>query len=117
MTDDIYTDGGERIHFTHVVNDLNIGEAPLPEGVDKSGTATTTSGGLTVPANDQRKGLVGQNLSTTTNIGINEHGGVAAIGTAGTFTVGPLATFQISTQNQINFVSASGNVPVTMTEY
>lgn len=90
--------------------------APMGTGADRSGTATTTSGGLNVPANSARRGLVGQNIGIN-NIGFNEFGGTAAIGTAGTYTVPPGASFSISTANAINFVATTGNTVVSMTEY
>lgn len=87
----------------------------LTGGTNRSGTATTTSGGLSVAANASRKFLVGQNLGTV-NIGFNEFGGTAAIGTAGTYTVPAGSSFSISTSNLVNFIAASGTVAVTMTE-
>jgi len=88
----------------------------LPATTDRSGSATTTSGGLSVPANANRQALLGQNVSSV-NIGFNEQGGTAAIGSAGTYTVVPGASFSISSNKLINFVSATGNAAVTMTEY
>ena len=90
--------------------------ASLTTATNRSGTATTTSGGLNVAANASRKGLVGQNLSAV-NIGFNEFGGTAAIGTAGTYTVPAGASFAISTSNLVNFIAASGTAAVTLTEY
>ena len=87
----------------------------LTAGTNRSGTATTTSGGLSVAANASRKFLVGQNLGTV-NIGFNEFGSTAAIGTAGTYTVPGGSSFSISTSNLVNFIAASGTVAVTMTE-
>jgi len=89
--------------------------APLPTGTNRSGTATTTSGGLTVAANTARRFLVGQNISAV-NIGFNEFNGTAAIGTAGTYTVAPGVGFSISTQNAVTFIAASGTAAITMTE-
>lgn len=89
---------------------------PLPAGTDRSGTATTTSGGLSVAANANRTGLVGQNIGAN-NIGFNEFGGTAAIGTAGTYTVAPGSSFSISTNRLVNFVAATGNTAVTITEF
>ncbi len=67
-------------------------------------------------ANASRKGLVGQNIGTN-NIGFNEFGGTAAIGTAGTYTVAPGISFSISTTNAVNFVASTGSTAVTITEY
>lgn len=91
---------------------------PLPvltATTDRSGTATTTSGGLSVAANAARKGLVGQNISGV-SIGFNEQGGVAAIGTAGTYTVAAGGAFSISTNKLVNFIAAGGTAAVTLTE-
>lgn len=93
---------------------VNIGV--LAAGTNRSGTATTTSGGLTVAANTARRGLVGQNISGVV-IGFNEFGGTAAIGTAGTYSVPAGSSFAISTTNAVNFIAASGTAAVTMTEY
>ncbi len=89
--------------------------AVLPATTDRSGTATTTSGGLNVPANANRRSLVGQNISGVA-IGFNEQGGTAAIGTVGTYSVPAGSGFSISTNKLINFVAASGTAAVTMTE-
>lgn len=93
-----------------------VRQGALPATTDRSGTATTTSGGLSVAANTNRRGLVGQNISAV-NIGFNEQGGTAAIGTAGTYTVAAGSSFAISTNKLINFIAASGTAAVTMTEY
>lgn len=83
---------------------------------NRSGTATTTSGGLSVAANSARKGLVGQNLSAVI-VGFNEVGGTAVIGSAGTYTVAPGQSFSVSTSSLVNFIAASGTAAVSMTEY
>lgn len=88
----------------------------LSVGTNRSGTATITSGGLSVAANTSRKGLLGQNVSAVT-IGFNEFGGAAAIGSAGTYTVVAGASFSVSTTSLVNFIAASGTAAVTMTEY
>jgi len=94
---------------------LRLSYPALPASTDRSGTATTTSGGLSVAANANRKSLVGQNIGAN-NIGFNEQGGTAAIGTAGTYTVAPGASFSISTNKLVNFIAATGSTAVTMTE-
>lgn len=99
-----------------VTDPVFVQSGNLSAGTDRSGTATTTSGGLNVPANSSRKALVGQNISAV-NIGFNEFGGTAAIGTAGTYTVPAGSSFSISTRNAVNFIAASGTATVTMTEY
>lgn len=92
-----------------------VTQSNLTAGTNRSGTATTTSGGLNVAANANRRSLVGQNISTV-SIGFNEFGGAAAIGTAGTYTVPAGSSFSISTTNQVNFIAATGTAAVTMTE-
>lgn len=94
---------------------LRVSYPALPATTDRSGTATTTSGGLTVAANANRKSLVGQNISAVV-IGFNEQAGTAAIGTAGTYTVAAGASFSISTNKAVNFIAASGTAAVTITE-
>lgn len=93
-----------------------VTQGALTAGTDRSGSATTTSGVLSVAALASRRGLVGQNISTV-SIGFNEFGGTAAIGTAGTYTVAAGSSFSISTNRLINFIAASGTAAVTMTEY
>lgn len=92
-----------------------VTQGALTAGTNRSGTATTTSGGLTVAANAARRFLMGQNISAVT-IGFHEHGGTAAIGTAGTYTVAAGTPFSISTTNAVNFIAASGTAAITMTE-
>lgn len=92
-----------------------VTQGALTAGTNRSGTATTTSGGLTVAANAARRFLVGQNISAVV-IGFNEFNGTAAIGTAGTYTVAAGSSFSVSTTNAVNFIAASGTAAVTMTE-
>lgn len=93
-----------------------VTQGALTTGTSRSGTATTTSGGLNVASNANRRGLVGQNISAVV-IGFNEFGGAAAIGTAGTYTVAAGSSFSVSTTGLVNFIAASGTAAVTMTEY
>lgn len=95
---------------------MSVTSPALPASTDRSGTATTTSGVFNVPANSERKGLVGQNIGAN-NIGFNEQGGVAAIGTAGTYTVPPGSSFSVSTNKLVNFIAATGSTAVSMTEW
>jgi len=94
----------------------NITTGALTATTDRSGTVTTVSGVFNVPANATRKGLVGQNIGAN-NIGFNEQGGTAAIGTAGTYTVTPGSSFSISSNKLVNFIAATGSTAVSMTEY
>lgn len=89
--------------------------APLTGGVNRSGTAATSSGSLAA-ANPNRRGLTIQNIGAN-NIGVNEFGGAAAIGTAGTYTVVPGGSVSISTTNQVNVIAATGATPYTATEF
>jgi hypothetical protein len=87
---------------------------PLPAGTDRSNTATTTSQAL-IPANANRRALNIQNVGAN-NIGVNEFGGTATIGSAGTYTLVPGASMNVRTSNAISFVAATGNTPFTATE-
>ena len=94
---------------------LRLSYPALPAGTSRSGTATTTSGSLSVAANANRKSLVGQNVSAV-SVGFNELGGAAVIGGADTYTVAAGASFSVSTNRLVNFIAASGTAVVTMTE-
>lgn len=83
--------------------------------VDRSGTATTTSAPI-ASANVNRAGLDIQNVGTA-DIGVNENGGAAVIGQAGTWTVPPKGTMKVRTNTQVTVVSANGSVPFTATEF
>lgn len=89
--------------------------APMTAGTDRSGSAATTSGQI-VAANANRRGLEIQNIGSN-NIGINEFGNTAAIGTAGTYTVIPGATMRIRTNRAITAIAATGATPFTATEW
>lgn len=104
-----------RVTYASDGSTVPVTQGALTAGTNRSGTATTTSGGLTVAANTARRFLVGQNISAVV-IGFNEFGGTAAIGTAGTYTVAAGVPFSIATTNAVNFIAASGTAAVTMTE-
>lgn len=87
---------------------------PLPAGTDRSNTATTTAQTL-IAANPARKSLKGQNVGVN-NIGINEVGGVAAIGSVGTYTVAPGGSFTINTNRAVSLIAATGPTVFTATE-
>jgi len=87
----------------------------LTAGTDRSGTAGTSSTTL-ASANTARKGLNIQNISANT-IGINEFGGVAAIGTAGTYTVPAGGSTNIRTTNLITVVASAASSAYTATEF
>lgn len=88
---------------------------PLTDGTNRSGTANTTAAVL-APANSSRLGLELQNIGAN-NIGVNEIGGAAAIGTAGTYTIAPGGTFRVRTARAISVIAATGATPYTATEY
>jgi hypothetical protein len=92
--------------------------AALPAGTDRSGTTSATTGTATqlAAANTARRGLNIQNISTG-NIGINEIGGTAAIGTAGTYTIAAGASFNVRTNRAISVVGAAASLPYTATEF
>lgn len=88
--------------------------APLAAGTDRSGTVSTTPAQL-APANANRRSLNIQNISGN-NLGINEFGGTAAIGSAGTYTLAAGATVNVRTNRQINVVASAANSAFTATE-
>lgn len=90
----------------------------LTAGADRSGTTNATAGTATTlaPANTARRGLNIQNISAS-NIGINEVGGTAAIGTAGTYTVAAGASISIRTNRAISVVGAAPSLAYTATEF
>ncbi len=89
--------------------------AALSAGTDRSGTAGTTSAQLAA-ANPSRRGLNIQNISAN-NLGINEFGGTAAIGTAGTYTLAAGATINVRTNRQINVIASAAASAFTATEF
>jgi len=96
------------------LNPLTTTSSSLTAGTDRSGTATTTSAQL-APANTARRALHIQNIGAN-NIGINEFGGTAAIGTAGTYTLTPGSFLTLRTNRQVNVIAATGSTAFTATE-
>lgn len=88
--------------------------ALLPAGTDRSGAAATSSGPLAA-ANANRRSLSIQNVGAN-NIGVNEFGGTAAIGSAGTYTLVPNATMTVRTNRAITVIAATGATAYTATE-
>lgn len=88
--------------------------AYLPAGTDRSGTAGTTSATLAA-ANTTRRNLVIQNVSANV-IGINEFGGTAAIGSAGTYTIAAGASARVSTNRLVTVIASAASSPYTATE-
>jgi len=89
--------------------------AALPAGTDRSGTAATTSGTLAA-ANTARRGLNIQNIGAN-NIGVNEFGGTAAIGTPGTYTIVPGGAFNVRTNRAVTVIAATAATAYTATEF
>ena len=89
--------------------------AALAAGTDRSGTAGTTSTTLAA-ANTARRGLNVQNISAN-NLGINEFGGTAAIGTAGTYTLAAGATINVRTNRLITVIASAAASAYTATEF
>lgn len=92
--------------------------AALPAGTDRSGTTSATAGTATplAAANTARRGLNIQNTSAG-NIGINEIGGNAAIGAAGTYTIAAGASFNVRTNRAISVVGSAASQIYTATEF
>lgn len=110
-TGDAYKPGGNQDASGNTITTA----APLTAGTNRSGTAGTTASTL-APANTSRVGLEVQNISAN-NIGINEIGGTAAIGTAGTYTVAPGGSFRVRTNRAISVIAASASSAYTATEW
>lgn len=87
----------------------------LPAGVDRSGTATTSST-TPIAANASRRGLNIQNVGSN-NIGVNEFGGTAAIGSAGTYTIVPGGSLNVRTAGAISVIAVTSSTAYTATEW
>lgn len=98
-----------------IVGNASGSSAPLTAGTNRSGTATTSSSTL-IAANANRRGLEIQNVGAN-NIGINEFGGTAAIGSAGTYTLVPNASMRVRTTGAITGIAATGSTAFTATEW
>lgn len=86
-----------------------------PAGTDRSASATTTSTQLAA-ANTARRGLEIQNIGAN-NVGINEFGNTAAIGTAGTYTLAPGASMRVRTNRAVTMIAATATTALTATEW
>lgn len=89
--------------------------APLTAGTDRSGVAGTTSAPL-APANAARRGLNIQNISAA-NLGINEVGGAASIGSPGTYTIAAGGSLNVRTNRAVSVVASAANSAYTATEF
>lgn len=103
------------VALTADTNGLFTQQGTLPAGTDRSGSAITSSGQLAA-ANAARRGLEIQNIGAN-NIGVNEFGGAAAIGTAGTYTLTPGSSMRVRTNRQVNVIAATGTTAFTATEF
>jgi hypothetical protein len=94
---------------------LYVQPSNLPAGTDRSGTANTTATVLAA-ANASRHGLNVQNIGAN-NIGINETGGTAAIGTPGTYTLTPGSSTNVRTNRAISVIAVTGATAYSATEF
>lgn len=97
---------------------LTTTSSSLPAGTDRSGTTSGTIGTATTlaAANTARRGLNIQNVSAG-NIGINEIGGTAAIGSAGTYTLAAGASINVRTNRAVSVVGSAVSQAYTATEF
>lgn len=88
----------------------------LPAGTDKSGTVTVggTAQALAA-ANTSRRGLFGQNISSA-DLWINEVGGTAAPGAAGSYRIAAGESFSVSTSRAISIIGATTGQVFTAVE-
>lgn len=89
----------------------------LPAATDRSGTITTANTSQTLAAaNPARRYLGIQNVSTGP-LGVNEMGGAAVIGNAGTYTVAAGGSLSVRTNRLITIIGATAGQAFTATEY
>lgn len=114
---ELYKDmGGYQAKAVYIAGGSVGGGSALPAGTDRSGTiAVGGTAQQLAPANASRNSLTGQNTSAG-NIGINEVGGTAAIGSAGTYTIAPGQAFSIGTNRAISIVGATTGQTFSATE-
>jgi len=90
----------------------------IPELINRS-LALTTSSAQVLEANNQRRGLIIQNVGSV-NVGISPLGVTAAIGTAGTMVLEPYQAFTAEgascPKNGFNAIAASGTPGLTVYE-
>ena len=91
------------------------GDVILRSGTDRSGTAGTGSTSLAA-ANPKRRGLNIQNISAN-NLGVNEFGGTAAIGSPGTYTIPAGGSMNVRTTQAIMVTASGAGSAYTATEY
>ena len=86
---------------------IPVNSGYLPAGTNRSGSITT--GGtaqVLAAANTTRRGLFGQNISNG-DLWINEIGGTAASGSAGSYRVAAGESFSISTNRAISILGGA----------
>jgi len=106
---------GDAVNNTTNTQNVTTTTAALPPGTDRSGTAGTSASVL-APALATRKGLEIQNISANV-LGVNEIGGTAAIGTAGTYTLAAGASMRVRTSRAISVIASVAASAYTATEY
>lgn len=109
--------GLHALKTVSVASDGGAGAAILLAGTDRSGSITL--GGTAQPlaaANTARRGLRGQNISTT-DLWINEIGGAAAIDTVGSYRVRSGGKFSIDTNRAVSIIGATTGQKFTATEF
>lgn len=114
---ELYKDmGGYQAKAVYIAGGTLGASGSLPAGTDRSSSITTGgSAQQLAPANSARVSLTGQNTSAG-NLGINEVGGTAAIGSAGTYTIAPGQSFSVGTNRAISIVGATTGQTFTATE-
>lgn len=107
---------GTQAEVVYIGGGSTGSSSALPAGTDRSGTITAGGTAQTLaPSNAARTSLTGQNTSTG-NLGINEIGGTAAIGSPGTYTIAAGQAFSIATNRAISIVGATTGQSFTATE-
>jgi hypothetical protein len=97
-------------------NPLPVIDPYLPAGTNRSGTIAVGGTAQTISTgNATRRALYGQNISTG-DLWINELGGVAVIGAAGSYKISPGESFSISTSNAISIIGATTGQAYTAVE-
>jgi hypothetical protein len=102
------------------MTDATFYDQPL---LDSRKSSTNRSGSITLggtaqvlaAANDFRRALTGQNISSG-DLWINEIGGTAAADTAGSYKIPSGATFEVSTRRAISIIGATTGQKFTATE-
>lgn len=105
----------QRVTYASDGASVPIAYPVLPTATKRTGSATTTSSQF-VAANTSRRGLTIQNLSTTATLYVDEFGGTVTAGSA-SYTVGPLQSVSIQTQNAVTVLASTGTINLNGTEF